>query len=240
MTSGVAVRRREAPASLRRRATRLPRERRVGDIIEAARVVFAECGYEDASMAAIADRAGVVEGTIYTYFANKRDLLNRVLARWYEGMLADQAEALAGISGTRNRLRYVIWRHLRTIATEPALCRLFFQEVRSAGGYHASDLHALNRGYTAAAMQVLREGVAAGELRDDAPMRLVRDVIYGTIEHHTWDFLSGRGTLDVEGLADALSMIVLDGTRRAEERPTIERLERLADRLEDLAAGREP
>ena len=224
---------------LRRRGTRLPRLRRESDIIVAARAVFAECGYEDASMAAIARRAGVVEGTIYTYFDGKRDLLNTVLVRWYEGMLADQADALAGITGLRNRLRYVVWRHLRTVATEPGLCRLFFLEVRSAGGYPDSELYALNRGYTRAAVQVLQEGIASGELRSDAPLRLVRDVVFGAIEHHTWQFLSGRGALDVDALADTLSDLVLDGVRVAEAAPVIERLEHLAHRLEH-AVGRRP
>lgn len=216
----------------------MPRLRRESDIIAAARFVFSDCGYEDASMAAIAKRAGVVEGTIYTYFDNKRDLLNKVLVHWYEGMLADQAEALAGISGLRNRLRYVIWRHLRTIVTEPALCRLFFLEVRSAGSYPGSELYALNRGYTRAAMEILDEGVAAGGLRFDAPLRLVRDVIFGAIEHHTWLFLSGRGTLEIDALADALSALVLDGIGVPGEAPVIERLEHLADRLERATGGR--
>jgi AcrR family transcriptional regulator len=142
----------------RRAFARLPREQRVGDIIEAARAAFAEHGYESASMSAIADRAGVVEGTIYKYFENKRDLLNRVLAHWYEGMLADEAQQLAGIAGTRNRLRYVIWRHLATIAGDPALCRVFFQEVRAGTDYRASPLHDLNRGYTRFATQSCARG----------------------------------------------------------------------------------
>lgn len=238
--AALTARRRGASASLRRRVTRLPRVRREHDILAAARSVFCEHGYEQASMAAIAGRAGVVEGTIYTYFDTKRDLLNQVLVRWYEGMLADQAQSLAGIAGLRNRLRHVVWRHLRTIATEPALCRLFFLEVRTAGGYPDSELHGLNRGYTRAIVQVLREGIAAGELRGDAPLRLARDVVFGAIEHHTWQFLSGRGTLDPDALADTLSDLLLDGIRVSAEAPVIERLERLADRLEGATQGPRP
>ncbi|MDB5512071.1 MAG: TetR/AcrR family transcriptional regulator [Enterovirga sp.] len=222
----------------RRSFARLPRERRVGDILDAARSVFAEHGYENAGMSTIAEQAGVVEGTIYKYFANKRDLLNQVLSRWYEGMVADQNDQLAGIVGTRSRLRFVIWRHLKTIATEPALCRVFFLEVRAAGEYHASDLHVLNRGYTRAAVAILREGIATGEVRPDIPVRLVRDIIYGTIEHHTWDYVCGRGGLHVEELADDLTRVVLSGIgSRCEAEPgTADRLERVADRLETLMA----
>lgn len=220
----------------RRSFARLPRERRVGDILDAARSVFAEHGYENAGMSTIAEQAGVVEGTIYKYFANKRDLLNQVLSRWYEGMVADQNEQLAGIVGTQNRLRYVIWRHLKTIATEPALCRVFFLEVRAAGEYHASELHALNRGYTRAAVAILREGIANGDVRADISVRLVRDIIYGTIEHHTWDYVCGRGGLQVEDLSDDLTRIVLSGIGfgSGPDAGAVDRLERVADRLEGL------
>lgn len=229
-----------APA--RRAFARLPREQRVGDIIEAARAVFSEHGYENASMSAIAARAGVVEGTIYKYFENKRDLLAQVLAGWYQGMLADQARQLAGIKGFRNRLRFLIWRHLATIAAEPALCRVFFTEVRSGADYRASALHDLNRGYTRFAVEVLREAVASGEVRSDLPIRLVRDLIYGTIEHHTFEYVCGRGDLAPDQLADDLTELILSGILRPAKRAAstesvTRRLERVAERLEAVAGA---
>lgn len=225
----------------RRAFSRLSRERRVADIIAAARAAFAENGYENAGMAAIAEQAGVVEGTIYKYFENKRDLLNQVLASWYEDMVADQADQLRGIAGVRNRLRFVVWRHLRTIAAEPALCRVFFVEVRADAEYHASTLHALNRGYTRLATEILREGMASGELQPDLPVRLLRDMIYGAIEHHTWDYVCGRGDLEVDRVADAILELVLSGAtarRPKAEAPAIERLERVVERLERMTATR--
>ncbi|MFT8932840.1 MAG: TetR/AcrR family transcriptional regulator [Acetobacter syzygii] len=43
-------------------------------ILTGASSVFAEHGYEGASMSAIARQAGVSKGTLYNYFANKADL----------------------------------------------------------------------------------------------------------------------------------------------------------------------
>src|SRR4051812_3823656 len=68
---------------------RLPRERRVADIMRAARMVFEEKGYDAALISDIAERAQVVEGTIYRYFENKRALLTKVVEHWYTGMLSD-------------------------------------------------------------------------------------------------------------------------------------------------------
>lgn len=228
-------------ATQRRVVTRQSREQRETAIMQAAQRVFAEKGYEDAAMSEIAALAGVVEGTIYKYFESKRDLLFRVMAAWYEGLLRDYDIGIAGIQGTRNRLRYIVWRHLRTIHDEPALCRLFYSQIRTAGDYHASYIQDLNRRYTRFTVRLLKEGMAAGEIRPDVNVALVRDLIYGTIEHHCWNYLRGQGDLDVDRLADELVDLVLPGVAQA--RPTAEletnvaRLGRLVERLERASKG---
>src|SRR5574340_184328 len=50
-------------------------EERREQILKAALKVFGEKGYERATIAEIARRAGVAEGSIYNYFKNKGDLL---------------------------------------------------------------------------------------------------------------------------------------------------------------------
>jgi AcrR family transcriptional regulator len=227
--------------STRRQVFRLSRERRVSDIMAAARSVFREKGYEDAPMSDIAVRANVVEGSIYRYFENKRDLLVKVIEDWYETMLADYDEQLAGIGGTRNRLRFMIWRHLKTIHDEPALCNLMFQFLRTGKDYSHTAVYELNRQYTRRTLDIIQEGIAAGELRSDVALRLVRDMIYGCVEHHTWAYLRGEGQFDPDAAADAVVDLVLSGLqiRKPMQSPDLaERLERAVDRLEKFADKR--
>ena len=225
----------------RKQVFRLSRERRVADIMAAARTVFREKGYEDAPMSDIAERANVVEGSIYRYFENKRDLLVKVIEDWYESMLADYDLQLAGIRGTRNRLRFMVWRHLKTIHEEPALCDLMFQFLRSGRDYSHTAVFELNRQYTRRTLDIIKEGIAAGELRDDVALRLVRDMVYGCIEHHTWAYLRGEGRFDPDTTADAIVDLVLGGLklRDKENVPDLaDRLERAVDRLERMAADK--
>ncbi len=228
-------------ATGRRQVLRLPREQRVAEIMRAARAVFIEKGYEEALLSDIADRADVVEGSIYRYFANKRDLLVKVIADWYETMLSDYDQQLAGIRGTRNRLRYMVWRHLMTVHEEPALCHLMFQVIRSGPDYSTTAVHDLNRQYTRRTLDIVREGIAAGELRDDIPLRLVRDMIYGCVEHRTWAYLRGEGDFDPNATADAIIDLFLGGLAKAPARSTdadralASRLEGAIARLEKLS-----
>lgn len=162
-------------APIRRAVVRLPREKRVQDILVAAREVFCEHGYDAAAMSEIAARAGVVEGTINKYFESKRDLIFKVMAAWYESMVANFATEPARITGTRARLRHLVWRHLRSIRENPALCRVFFREARADGNYHRSFLHQMNRRYTSFLAAVIEEAAANGEIRADAPIMLMLD-----------------------------------------------------------------
>lgn len=216
----------------RRPASRLPRERRVSDIMQAARAVFEEKGYQDALLSEIAERAGVVEGTIYRYFDSKRDLLVRVMEQWFEALLAENDD-LASIPGTRERLRALVWRHLTSIRRRPALSRMMLMEIRPDPGYRGSRLYELNRAYTHHVAEIVRRGVATGEFVADVPATLVRDMLYGCIEHHTWAFLRGEGDFAVDATADAITALVYRGLAAPERGPeAVARLEAVAARLE--------
>lgn len=231
-----------AQSGTRRRVSRLPAERRIADIMEAARTVFAEKGYADALISDIAERAGVVEGSIYRFFTNKRDLLVRVVEHWYEEMLARDEEQFAGVRGTWNRIRFIVHHHLSSIRKEPALSRLVFQELRPDPDYRKTRLYQLNQAYTHRIIDVVREATSAGEFRGDVSTSLVRDMIYGCIEHRTWAFLRNEGDFDLEQTADGITDIVYRGLAVAAGEPdplaaTVRRLENVAERLETLSAA---
>ncbi|MDB5396158.1 MAG: TetR/AcrR family transcriptional regulator [Rhodospirillales bacterium] len=221
----------------RRQIYRLPRAQRVADIMLTARAVFREKGYNDAVIAEIAERAGVVEGTIYRYFAGKRDLLIKVVEHWYEEMLTDYDRQLEGIRGTWNRLRFMIWRHLTVIHDDPAMCRLIFNELRSGPEYRETAVFELNREYTNRTLAIVQDAMDSGEFRTGIPLRIVRDMIYGGVEHHIWAFLRGEGNFSPDESADAITDIIHRGLVRPgavidRGEQVIRRLEELAERLE--------
>lgn len=216
-------------------AQRPTRAERSQAILAAAREVFCQHGFEAATVATIATRIGVVEGTVYKYFESKRALLLAVLEGWYQQLVADHARDLAGVTGTRARLRLLIWRHLRTVAESPRLCGLMFREVRGEHDYPGSRLHQLNREYTDLLLGVLREGVDAGEIRADIPLPLLRDMVFGGIEHYTWTFRRDGGELAVDATADHIHALLWDGIAADTGglQQSTERLAQLVDRLEN-------
>ncbi|NMG55187.1 TetR/AcrR family transcriptional regulator [Aromatoleum aromaticum] len=227
--------------AVRKVVVRLPRDRRAEEIEAAAREVFCELGFEASSTAEIAARAGVAEGTLYKHFQNKRALLFRVLETWYRSMLADFESHLAVIHGARNKIHYIVLRHLRSLKENADLARLSYHEVRHSGDYYQSKLYEFNREYTQVFIEACREGMRAGELRDDVPLGLLRDLVFGGVDHLISGYLFNGRELDVDVAATNLVALVFNGIGTPAQEPGVELLQRfegLVERMESSLDGR--
>lgn len=226
----------------RKAASRLSTDDRMADILAAARAVIAEKGYENTLLSDIARRAGVVDGTIYRYFENKRDLLIKVAEAWFGEQLTEDSH-LESIHGTQNKLRHLAWRTLAIIKREPVLARFMLMELRPDPNYKSSPFFELNKRFTHEVMQVCREAVASGEFVDDVTPNLLRDMLHGCIEHRTWAFLRGEGDVNIEEIADGIAKVIYRGMRaghpatRGDIDEAIRRLDQVATRLEARLGG---
>lgn len=227
--------------NLRKRAMRLSPERRRAEIIRCARELIREKGYDEINMADIAHAVGVVEGTLYRYFESKDALLLGVVSEWYERAMEDYDQALGLITGCRDQLRYMVWRHLETIHRDPDLAELVFQKIRALPNYRSTIVYDLNQQYTVRTTGIVHRAMEAGELRRGIPLKVVRDLLFGSVEHHCFAYIRGEGDFCPVTAAEALVDIVYSGLRvgsdgsRADA--VLERLEGIAERLEHGLEG---
>ncbi|WP_378941173.1 TetR/AcrR family transcriptional regulator [Mesorhizobium sp. ANAO-SY3R2] len=194
--------------AVKNRRRRLTKEVRESQILDAAAELFREKGYYTTSTSEIAQKAGVVEGTIFRYFATKRDLLFKVAESAYLETIADYDSQLQGIAGTWNRLRYLIWRHLKGIHDQPAIHRLIQYEIKHDPEYRSSRIFQLNRAYTRRTTETIEAAIRSGEFISSIPATLARDAIYGAIEHHVWRFARGEAPLDIDETADQTTNLI--------------------------------
>jgi AcrR family transcriptional regulator len=180
-------------------------------ILAAASRAFAEKGYETTSITEIARAAEVSDGLIYKYFANKRDLLEHVLRAFYERIIEDLAAKVAQGKGFGEQLYILISEHLSTFVAERDLCRLFISEVRIASDYRGSAIQQLNRRYTSILINMVDAAVASGEIAQEIDPRVVRDMLFGAIEHAAWRHTIGKRPIDVTAIARAMTDIFLNG-----------------------------
>ncbi|KVQ29310.1 TetR/AcrR family transcriptional regulator [Burkholderia cepacia] len=180
-------------------------QQRVQDILRAGREVFAEKGYEHATAAEIAQRVGVSEATVFSYFRGKRELCARVIADWYDENIATFEQGMPQDASVRQQFAFIVRTHLRLMLVNgTGLCALVLSEGRAKQHALSDELTALQRRYTAPLMDVLARGQAAGQVRTDLPLSLLRSMVFGPIEHVLWDAILGHRKLDTETTATQL------------------------------------
>lgn len=84
-----------------------PREERTGEIIQAAVDEFLECGYDGASMEAIAKRAGISKGGLYHHFSSKDEILLMANQKLNEPVIEMMQEALQKTSVSEGLCGYI-------------------------------------------------------------------------------------------------------------------------------------
>lgn len=184
---------------------------RIGAILDAARAEFEEAGYEDAKMSDIARRIGVVEGTVFHYFASKKLLMARIIEDFYREITARLRSGLAGMSGTRNRLHYIIRFHLEIVVGNSRLCGEILHESRRLDGELARAVSRLNQDYTRHLSETLEAGIRAGEIASGVSIPLVRNTVYGSIEHTLWAVIRDGLKVDIDRESELLTALVYRG-----------------------------
>ena len=231
----------KAPAWRRRKDHRRP------EILAAARELFAELGYEKTAVGEIARRAGVSEATVYKYFQSKPELVRQVFHDWMDPKIAIVEAGLPQVEGVRARLKLICVWHLHEMRRSPGLFRLVYRELRW-DNYEGSALHQLNRRYANAVVWIVEEGVKAGEIDARTDPRLIRDLLFGGLEHVGWRLVfaerpaGAAADTDIEIAAAALADQIWRGLAlrpEAEPAPGEARLQALAARLERAVSALE-
>jgi len=204
----------QARRSPARKGSRLAQGRRKIEILEVARDLFAQRGFDRTTMAEIAEMVGVVESAIYRHYSSKQDLLYDAIRFSYEPIIDDVEDAARSIVDPLARVRYAVWRHLRAFAEQPELCRLVVLEARGLPDYWDSAVAKLNRRYQAFVIEAVTEGVRSGVFACDLSPNLVRHLVYGTTEHIGWAALLRASDLDVEVLTDEIMAMIEPGLMR--------------------------
>jgi AcrR family transcriptional regulator len=147
--------------------TRARRAQGRSNLLDAARSLVAEGGFAAASIASVAQRAGVATGTVYRYFPSKADLFAQVFREASTREVEVMAEATRGPGTPRERAILAISRWAsraikgRTLAyaliAEPALPEVEAERLR------------FRRAYADVLAALIEDGVADGSF-------VVRDV----------------------------------------------------------------
>lgn len=165
----------DAPRLNRRQAAKVRTRQKV---LDAARSLFAERGYEPATIRDIAKGAGMSTGAVFANFQDKAELFEAVLSE----DLAKLAETLKVAAAAETSLRPRLMAALtagyhgsleQLPLVQAVVARSWFQPVASEMRTRAAIMPLVM-----VVSDALQTGVREGELRQDADVRLLSDLIY--------------------------------------------------------------
>ncbi|HEY6879117.1 MAG TPA: TetR/AcrR family transcriptional regulator [Polyangiales bacterium] len=195
------------PDPTRRERTKL-RNRAV--ILDAARAVFVEIGYDAATVRDIVARTDLAPGTFYNYFRDKRSVLLALVSDWTSACSRLLREARASSTD----LTQIVERGFRTYFAFIADDRALFELMRR----NASTLRALGvdeTGFSAGLedlQQDLKRAVRSG-LMPPLPLRYMTRTI-GALTFEVGAEMAMRDPPDVEGATKFASDVVLGALTR--------------------------
>lgn len=183
-------------------------------IIEAMRTLLDTRTFESLTISEIAVTAGVTEGLIYKYFKDKRDLLHHVLKEHYEQFLVQIDRDLQGIDGALNKLKKIIWSSIERYANHRVFARIILLEVRNSDDYFHSDAYALVRQFNRLIIEIINEGIAGGEIREDIPPAYIRNAMFGTIEHSCLNRAIFNEVVSTSDAAKTITELLFNGIKK--------------------------
>jgi AcrR family transcriptional regulator len=167
-----------APQPLTRRA--LAKQLTRAKLLQAAREMFADRGYEAATVRDIAAAANLSTGAVFASFADKADLFNEVIVAEYEFMHASLVAATDESAPARGTLLNLLTLAYEAYLTDirlvqAALSFCWTRDLLSAPRHMAAV--DLVRGHLA---EVLQRGVDSGELSAALDVRLTSEMLWET------------------------------------------------------------
>jgi TetR/AcrR family transcriptional regulator len=140
------------------------RDRVEAGIVAAAVRIFAECGYEGAAIASVADAAGLSKQNLMYYFPTKQALYQRVLDDVLDDWLA-RMESLADPAGEpADVLRAYIQAKLRFSREQPAASRVYAMEVISGAKLYGEQIRARVVPLLRREIEVFERWIAQGKI----------------------------------------------------------------------------
>ncbi|HUO84390.1 MAG TPA: TetR/AcrR family transcriptional regulator, partial [Thermoanaerobaculia bacterium] len=134
-------------------------------ILRAAVEVFAESGYFNSKVSAIAKAAGVADGTIYLYFSGKEDLLVTIFRDQMNAFLMLLDQELSKESDPAGRLRKLVEVHLRASGQDRDLAIVFQVELRHTLKFMSLFSHEALADYLQLIRALIEQGQREGSFR---------------------------------------------------------------------------
>jgi len=192
-----------------------PKETTRSRIIESAKKLFAEQGYQKTTVSEISKQIGLSEAALYEYFKGKEDLLLIMPDLWVSDLLADVEGQLFGIKGAVNKLRKYLWWYLRRVEQSPLDAKIVYLILKTNANFLSTDVFSNVRTLYSYLLDIFEEGRENGEIKSDVNPHIARAIFIGTMDHIITRWLLKDMSYSLFDNLEEIFNLMVDGFRAA-------------------------
>jgi AcrR family transcriptional regulator len=162
---------------------RRPGQRR-REILDAAQWAFGRSGYQRATLADVAERAGVCPATVSHYFGSKAELFEALIADRFGGLVAQEESFAAAYEGPMRTLLRELLRRIWDHAWAPGIPALMQVVQVEAAEFPDSGLllcRQLSERWRRLFGRIIEAGIRSGEFRALEPDVTARAIVYSLL-----------------------------------------------------------
>ena len=193
------------------------RDERRGELLLAARQVFASKGYHAATVDDITRAAGVAKGTFYLYFDEKRAVFYELIRAFFE-LVTEIGKAVAGEVQDRaeyvRKLEVAVARICELFRDHRDLVKLVYRESMGMDPELESMVREFYRRIARLEAENVRRGISLGLFRDDLHPLVVAYAQIGMVERVLLAQLSDRSFPAEVDLVKQIVGLALRGAER--------------------------
>src|SRR5256712_8190255 len=180
-------------------------------IVDAAIRVFARNGYYNSRVSDIAREAGIASGTIYLYFRTKDEILVTLFREKMAQWVALVRREIATERGAEAKIRKLVALHFAVLEGDPDLAEVVEVELRQGQKFfRGASAHEVSA-YFDLIGSVLQEGIAAGQIRSDLPVKIATKMLFGAMDQMAASWVLGKRGYRLTETAEAVASIFLRG-----------------------------
>ena len=180
-------------------------------ILDAAVVEIARHGFYQTTVAMIAKRAGVADGTIYLYFRNKEEILFSLFDRAMGRFISEGTIHLTAGLTASDKLRKVIDLHLSLVGMDRDLAIITQVEMRHSIHFMDQLSRAQVGQYLEILGQIVEQGHQEGNFRTDLDPVFAAKAVFGVLDEMATDWVLSRRNTRLESKSAMVSEFLLAG-----------------------------
>ncbi len=185
----------------------LKRVIRIGNV---AAKLFNTKGYLQTTMDDITTAARFSKGGIYHYFSSKDEILFFVLDRYLDRVLQDLEHELEEIQNAREKIKFIISRHIRLYTENPAEAKTLLNEKYCLPRKYRREIDRKERQYFQIVREVLVFFLAGRQKRPDSQITVITFLLFG-ICNWIFSWYNLNGAVNAEALSEIIWKIFLNG-----------------------------